>query len=444
VSLTAKLVIAFAAVFTLGFAAVGYAAVRVAGETVERDLERRIEYTLSSISANPAFFIHEASSRTKELRQLADISGFEIVVPVGEDRDPGSSLPPETARGFLDGAPDTDRFETELEGVVYRGSRARVGGRTLYLLCPAASVETAKREAERPILLFSGVGLLVAVVLGAVLAGTITRPLRRLADRAAEVGEGRLDVRIPRGGGREVDELARAMTDMLAGLARYRKELVKKEKMATLGHFSAAAAHELRNPLSAMRMTLQLMGREAPESMRADLEGMMVEMARLDHSVEELLFHAGEPRYVMEQAELSEVVEETLRLLRPLAEHLGVTLRSSPAEGDTVARVDRTKVRQALTNLLLNAIQASEAGGEVTVDLRRDGDACVLAVGDRGPGVPPELSANLFEPFVTGREGGTGLGLAVTRAVAGAHDGSVDFERRDDWTVFSLRLPVKE
>ena len=85
-SLTLRLILAFAVVFTIGFGAVGYAAVWIAGETVERDLERRIDFTLRSVSGNPRFFLIEASLREQELRQLADISGFEIVVP---ERDGG-------------------------------------------------------------------------------------------------------------------------------------------------------------------------------------------------------------------------------------------------------------------------------------------------------------------------------------------------------------------
>ncbi|MHC4473705.1 MAG: hypothetical protein ACYS99_22430, partial [Planctomycetota bacterium] len=186
-SLSLRLILAFAGVFVAGFGAVGYAAVWITGETVERDLERRIDITLRSVSANPRFFLIEAAQRAEELRQLADISGFEIVVPGPEI---GTSLDPGAAAEFLAAASDTERFRSVVAGEEYRVARATVEGRMLYLLCPAASVERAKREARQPVLLVSGLGLLAAVLLGAVLARTVTRPLRRLADRAAEVREG--------------------------------------------------------------------------------------------------------------------------------------------------------------------------------------------------------------------------------------------------------------
>ena len=438
--LSLRLILAFAGVFAAGFGAVGYAAIWITGETVERDLERRIDLTLRSVESNPAFFLIEASLREAELRQLADISGFEIVVP--SPGGPGSSLAPETARELLATAPAGDRFTTTLDGVTYRGARATVRGRTLLLLSPAAPVERAKDEARRSVVVVAGLGLLAAVLLGVVLARTVTRPLRRLVDRAAEVREGRLDVPIPRGGGREVDALARGFEEMLAGLARYREALVKREKLATLGRFSASVAHEIRNPLSSLRMTVQMLRREAGEALAADLDFLLLEMTRLDHSVEELLFHAGTPQYEMVETDLGVVVEETVRSLAPLADHLSVGLETELPETPVRARADPGKLKQALTNLVLNALQASGPDQTVTLALRRDEDRAIVTVRDRGPGVPDSIAGRVFEPFVTGRDGGTGIWLAVAHSIAEAHEGEVAFARCEDTTVFTVRLPL--
>jgi len=440
-SLSLRLILALAGIFACGFGAVGYAAVWITGETVERDLERRVDLTLRSVSGNPRFFLIEAAQRAAELRQIADISGFEIVVPGVEV---GSSLDQAVALRFLRESPDEERFTAVVAGEEYRVVRATVAGRTLFLLSPAASVERAKREARRPVLLVSGLGLLAAVVLGGVLASTVTRPLRRLAERAAEVREGRLDVAIPRGGGREVESLARAFERMLEGLARYREELVSREKMATLGRFSAAAAHEIRNPLSSLRMTVEMLRRDADEETASELDFLLSEMSRLDHSVEELLFHAGTPHYEMVETDLRAPLADTVRTLDALAEHLGVALDSHTPEEAVSARADAGKLRQALTNLVLNGLQASEAGGSVEARLFTDGEHAVFEVADRGPGIAEEIAERLFEPFVSGREGGTGLGLAVTLAIAEAHGGEVRFVREGGTTRFTLRLPRGE
>jgi len=442
VSLTLKLIIAFAGLLTAGLAAVGFGAVHITGQAVERELERRVEHTLASVTGNPGFFILEASRRRAELRQVADISGFEIIVSRGDGMTlAGSSLPGESAARFLAVARNSDRFETTLDGTRYRCARVRHLGRALYLLRPAEAVERAKREVQRPILLISALGLVVAGALGAIIAGTVTRPLRRLAEKAAEVREGRLDVEIPGGGGREVRDLARAFEEMLTGLARYRERLVRDEKLATLGRFSAAVAHELRNPLSAIRMSLELMRDGMDEGARADLDLLLSEMARLDHSVEELLFFSGEPRYSLVPGDLAETVEDAVRMLVPLAEHLGVAIVVDVPDGRAPGVFDPARLRQAVMNLVLNAIHASPAGGAVTVAVGPgDSGGMRLWVTDEGPGVPVEIGDRLFEPFVTGREGGTGLGLSVTRSIARAHGGEVEVGREEGRTVFTMTL----
>lgn len=445
-SLRLKLILVFAGVFTLAFGVVGYQAASIAGEVVESGLEARFVAHLSSVRANPAFFIHEAPLRERDFKQLAEISGFDIVVGTPDARRvTGSSLASGQALQVLKNLPGAERFQLTVDGVAYRGARATVAGRLLVLLAPATPVAEAKLAAQLPILGGMGVALAAAILLGVVLAATISRPLRRLADRASLVREGRLDVDIPRGGGAEVERLSRAFREMLAGLARYRDELVGREKMATLGQFSAAVAHELRNPLSSMRMTLEMLRPEFPPEARDDADFLLSEMARLNHSVEELLFHAGRPRYAITEMDLRESVAGPVRMLSPMADHLGIVLVVAASPEVVAIHGDAGKLAQAVTNLLLNALQASPAGSAVHVELE-----CAPEVGarvrvtDRGEGVPEDLRADLFKPFVSGREGGTGLGLAVTQAIARAHGGEVEYRREDGVTAFTLVLPGKD
>ncbi len=441
-----KLILVFAGVFTLAFGAVGYQAASIAGDVVESGLESRFAAHLASVRANPAFFIHEASLREHDFKQLAEISGFEIVVgTLDARRVTGSSLPSAGAIAVLDALPGEDRFHLTIEGIAYRGAQAVVAGRLLVLLAPAKPVDDAKLSAQLPIVGGMGVALVAAILLGVVVAATISRPLRRLADRVSLVRGGRLDIDIPSGGGAEVEELSRAFREMLAGLARYRDELVGREKMATLGQFSAAVAHELRNPLSSMRMTLELLRPGFPPEAQEDADFLLSEMARLNHSVEELLFHAGSPRYVFAEMDLGEAVAGPVRMLGPMAAHLGVELATDPSSGMVAVNGDLGKLSQAVTNLLLNALHAAPAGSAVLVGTGSspDGGAWVR-VTDGGEGVPETVREELFKPFVSGREGGTGLGLAVTLSIARAHGGEVCYLREAGVTAFTLVLPGKD
>jgi len=444
-SLLLRLTVPLALLFIAVFAFVGVAAVGITGDTVEHGLEARIGGTLETISGNPRFFVIEAAIREESqghLSQVADISGFQIVVAGVDDRSViASTVDRSLAIQLLSAAPDKERFPIVLGDVEYRAARGVVRERPVYLLAPAAPIDAAKRSARRRVLVVAGLGLAVSVVLGLLLATTVIRPIRKLSKAVGEIREGHAREELPRGGSREVEDLRTAFSAMLERLDQFREELVSREKMATLGQFSAAVAHELRNPLSSMRMTLDLLRDEVGPDAREDIELLRAEASRLDHSVEELLFYAGRPRYEMGPADLADVAADAIRMVRPLADHLEVVLAVPDDVAPCVVRGDANRLRQALVNLLLNAVQACEPGQSVGVEFGRSPEAMSVTVSDEGPGVPADLEERLFEPFVTGRAGGTGLGLSVTAAIARAHDGEVRHERVGDRTRFTLSLP---
>ncbi|MEN8150024.1 MAG: HAMP domain-containing sensor histidine kinase [Planctomycetota bacterium] len=444
-SLLLRLTVPLALLFLAAFSFVGYASVRIAADTVERGLEERVAGTLATISANPEFFVIEAAVREESaghLSQVADLSGFEIVVSAPDGLSvAASTVGRRAARELLTGPRVADRFAVVLDGVEYRAARGVVLGRPVFLLARAAPVEAAKSSARRRVLMIASIGLAVTVLLGLALAGTVMRPIRRLAGAVAGIREARVRPDLPSGGGREVEELRAAFLDMLSRLDRYREELVSREKMATLGQFSAAVAHELRNPLSSMRMTLDLLRDEVGEAGRRDVDVLRSEAARLDHSVEELLFYAGEPRYEMRAADLADVARAAARMVGPLAEHLDVALAGPSSTETAPLTADPNRLRQAAVNLLLNAVNASGPGDSVGIRVEQDTSAARILVTDEGPGVPADLAERIFLPFVTGRSDGTGLGLSVTRAIARAHGGTVAWAREGGATTFTLELP---
>lgn len=441
-SLRLKLILALAGAFTAGFVTLGFAALRITQAAIEKEASRRIDRTLEAIERHPRFFIAEAAFNREQFEQVSAISGFHIVVPERDGRTlRGSSLPVIDAEAFLAGRQYRQRWAVTISGVEYLAARAESGGRSFYLLSPLGAAQRVEEETRGPLLLVSILGLVVAIILAVVLAAGVSRPIRRLARRVAEVREGSLDVEIPEGGGREVKELAGSFRDMLSGLSGYRKELVKKEKLAALGRFSASVAHELRNPLSSISMSLELLRDGVNEASRGDIDLLLSEIARLDHSVDELLFHAGTPRYVFEGVDLGTVVQETLAVVSHLARHLEVDLTHTGPEAPVLVRGDGAKLKQALTNLVLNGLYACGSGGAVRVSISQSAGRATVSVRDTGPGPKEELRDSIFEPFVSCREGGTGLGLTVTRAIARAHQGDVVLDEQQSETTFRLWIP---
>jgi signal transduction histidine kinase len=299
--------------------------------------------------------------------------------------------------------------------------------RLAMLLVPQERFDAVRRSAAAPVLSIAVAGAAAAVVLAWVLAATVSRPVRRLADEARRVSEGELRFRHVTGGGREIEELSASLETMTEALARSREELVRSERAAAAGQMAAALAHEVRNPLTGAKMTLEMrLAEEQGEAAAEELRAVLDDLRRLEMVVDELVSFARPAPPVFARVELGELAAEVLGLLGRQLDHAHVSAEAEVAEGTPPARADRNKVKQVLVNLVLNAMQAQPRGGEIRVRVvPADGGLVAVEVADRGPGVAAGELEKIFAPFYTTKQGGAGLGLAVSRSVAAEHGGSL-------------------
>jgi signal transduction histidine kinase len=226
-------------------------------------------------------------------------------------------------------------------------------------------------------------------------------------------------------------------------LARERQRAVAAERLAAVGRLSAGLAHEIRNPIAAMRLKAEnaLAASDDFRKTRA-LEAILQQVGRLDALLRDLLAmtQTGEPR--LADVELTPFLKNTLENHRELAaaKELSLDIRSEPGSGPQ-PRFDRDQMQRALDNLILNAIQNTPAGGCVTVGALHKGEQLLLRVSDTGPGVSEEVRGRLFEPFVTARPDGTGLGLAIVREIARAHRGEARLAANASGASFEIEVP---
>jgi len=221
--------------------------------------------------------------------------------------------------------------------------------------------------------------------------------------------------------------LAHELEQMRRRLNELDRQHRQDERLATLGTFTATIAHEVRNPLSAVRLTVQMLAKRMGDD--AGVQMIMEELERLDLIVDELLAFSKGMYVSLQACRLRAVADDVVRLLRRQAEHAGVLIDIS---GDAQVSADPARLRQLLMNLLLNAIQAvqghdtGDADGRVAIAITADG----FTVTDNGPGVTPDLAARLFEPFTTNRAAGTGLGLHLAKAIAEAHGAQIRLDQQ--------------
>jgi two-component system sensor histidine kinase PilS (NtrC family) len=231
----------------------------------------------------------------------------------------------------------------------------------------------------------------------------------------------------------------------LTDLRRLEQQSRRAERLATVGQLAAGVAHEIRNPLASISGSIELL-RQAPAS--DDDRTLMAivhrEIQRLNVLIGDLLDYANPRPLQALDFDLGSLVDETLRVARAEPAFEDVEL-AADVEEPLPIHADPAKLRQLVWNLVRNARDAAKAGGKhVRVEVRRGPKAATIAVRDDGPGIAKELVARIFDPFVTTKEKGTGLGLATCHAVVAEHGGRIDVETEvDKGTTMTVTLPVE-
>jgi len=259
---------------------------------------------------------------------------------------------------------------------------------------------------------------------------------------------------LPQTGERELDRIVHSLNAASAKLAAMRvdaehlsAQAASARRLAALGRVAAGIAHEIRNPIAAMRLKAEnaLLGDDTRR--QAALVMILGQIARLDGLLRDLLTltHTSAPRRQL--VDVPALLDATVELHREVAEQRGIRLAvagSVESGMEVIWPLDPSAIRRALDNLVLNATQAMPDGGTVTLSMEVEGDLLRLGVSDDGPGLPEAVRRDLFEPFVTGRADGTGLGLSIVREIAVAHGGTVECRPGIPGTVFTLSLPHPE
>ncbi len=292
------------------------------------------------------------------------------------------------------------------------------------------------------VLLLGGATLFAAGV-GLYIGNSVARPVARLTEGASRLAQGDLSTRIPEGTPDEFGRLAAQFNRMTEALRTHQEQLVQHEKLAGIGRLAAGVAHEINNPLGVILGYVRLLQRKAEGSLAEDLNVVEEEAVRCQEIVEGLLDLARPGRVAVERVALREVCDEVVARLQETSRLGGVQVR---VEGEASACAHPQRVRQVLFNLVKNAAEAAGPGGrvEVRIEARTEGGASV-AVSDSGPGVKPEDRPRLFEPFFTTKNSGTGLGLAVSQAIAHAHNGRIEADAGPlGGARFTLHLPPAE
>ncbi|MEX2262183.1 MAG: ATP-binding protein, partial [Bryobacteraceae bacterium] len=242
----------------------------------------------------------------------------------------------------------------------------------------------------------------------------------------------------------EFGGIAKAINQMAERRVALEEGLRRQDRLSALGRAVGGVAHEIRNPLNSIRLTLELLERRLRRgAVTADeVAAAIKEVDRLDLILSRLLAF-GRPELLDRHVQdVQPLIERACRMVDQPRREKNIEIRVD-VEPDMRADVDGPQIEQVMINLLLNAVEASPPESPVAVHASRRNSHVHIAVEDRGPGVPEHARDHLFDAYFTTKENGNGLGLAVSREIVAQHGGQLSFEQTDAGAVFLIRLPVE-
>jgi signal transduction histidine kinase len=425
------------------------------------DAELALQYSYR-VSSDSGWDQLPASARDISLRAISQITlrsypGVEGGFYAGSQF-LGYSYPTHGSGNLKVDVPEAER--PEIEGTIRQAEKAGKGERILrgsrdIVLIDAVSQGdhvswTMKRlsgitdagEKRRSALL---VGLVIAALASVI--GTLATVIGlRKGIAEIQTGLSRLETDfafdLPVSGG-ELGSISRSVNRVAGTRRSLEAELRRADRLRAVGRMAANMAHEIRNPLNGIRLTMQMLKQKlgANAIQPGDLDLVIGEVDRLNALLSDLLAFREARKPSLEAQKLLPILERCVDLLRLQAQERDVGMHIQVDDPEASAAVDAKQLTQVLTNLVLNALTAVPEKGTIDVRLSRNGKGLSIDVHDSGPGVAPESREHLFEPFYTTRDEGVGLGLAVSRELVSGMGGTLEY--RDDGTgaTFAIHLP---
>ena len=461
-----QILLPFAIVQTLAVAILSCSAAWMAADRAEREAVERLERVVATLST-ASFPV-----RVPILEQMKGLSGADYVASDSQGRVTATTLDEDTAARILaipqaslpntGTASESGRLgrlqpvrsgdQTWLRGTVQILQSAEL--KQLLVLVPEQQWQSLRQEVILPPLMIGAVTLLVMVSVSFWLAARMGGRLKRMQQHVQQLASLEFDQLLPVTGSDELQELATSINRMAQDLQSTTRQIRLSERTSLVTQVAGGLAHQLRNSITGARMAVQLHLRRCRDTDRESLNVALRQLSLTENQIRGLLRLTRDAQQPLVPGRLDELLITIEELLRPQCQHSSIRLTMelpSRLECEKLHVADSEQMQASLLNLVQNAVEATGPGGRVIVQVSvrpaNTGEANVpgpfmirVDVTDSGPGVPDDLRTRIFEPFVTGKPEGVGLGLTLAAQTAEDHGGSLTWERIADMTRFRFEI----
>lgn len=309
-------------------------------------------------------------------------------------------------------------------------------------------IETITQVKQKLYLVVSGI-IFAGIMAGLLIARKLISPILFLNQGVKRVASGELGVEIDVRGIGEIRELAVAFNEMskklkdsVEAMKTAHENLIRKERLYALGEFSAGLAHEIKNPLTSIKMLMQSAKESGIQLSPKDIEVIEGEINRIDRIVREFLLFAKPAKTVFVDTDINEILQEVIALSRRNTQKANITVVEDLEPGLSPIKAHPDGIKQVFLNIILNSIQAMQQGGILTISSYSENGVVYACFKDTGEGIPEEISKRIFDPFFTTKENGTGMGLYIAYNIVREHGGSIEISSEiNKGTAVCISLP---
>lgn len=450
-----RIVLPFALVALLTTSAAAYVALSVATRTMDARVQSQMldavaVVSRSDLALNPAI-----------LRSVHEITGSDVLTYRVTGEVLATTLDTVSQReliGAVQSAQRTQAADRPGRGgaiahidcggpcyVAYRNVEGRPGT-VVALVGETSQLTAASRAVTRTIVYAAALSLVVMVLVSQAVARRVTAPIERLVDFAKGLSTPGSAARAPESND-SVGRLAAAFNEMLTRLELSQQALVKSEKLGLAGLMAAQVAHDIRNPLSSIKMQTQIVRARLRKGSGDEmaLETVLNDIGQVESVIRDLIELARPGELRLQPTDLNQVVREVLKQLGAQFSHRKINMALSLADALPPIALDPGRFKRALVNVMVNASDAMPTGGTMGVTTRTidDAEAVEIEVSDDGTGIDPRIIDRVFDPFVSTKRDGIGLGLVNVRSVVKSHGGEITLRHRQPrGTAAVIRLPI--
>lgn len=416
-------------------------------------LEERVQQVARALTEPPQFPLS-----AQVLEKMKRLSGAEYLL-IGENgtrlttlSDAQQIMPDEKAiaKEWHQIALDA-RMTIHNEPYLYSGTRLRPPrqDRILYILYPESAWRDILLEAVRPSLILGGFLGTASILLTLAVGRRVTRRIQNVKERAQHIAKGDfspMPLPLPKD---EIHDLTQAINEMAQQLADYQQAMQRTERLRLLGQVSGGLAHQLRNGITGARLSLQLYMQDfeqsqSPNTVLQDPSALQVALRQLNLLESHLkrFLNLGKPQQPeLATLSITELVNNVIPLIEPRCQHAQIEIRYQLPREPFTMQGDAEQLQEMLLNILTNAVEAAGSEGWLQIEVKElSSDRLQIRVLDSGSGPDKKIADKLFEPLVTGKPEGIGLGLAVSQQIAQAHRGTIQWHRENQATCFTIEL----